>query len=414
MTGLFKSFVRITSFVGKELRELGRRPGAIASLIFGPFLVMAIFGIGYRGYRDPFLTEIVTPADSQLPSDPAYYEKLTEGRLHIVRVSHDQDAALDRLGQRQVDFVVSAPPDAAQQLQSGKQSVINVAWNEVDPVADGLAQVAVGTLVHELNAEIIRQAADQGFKAAAAEGADVEQIPPEVIAEPTKAETRNVAPTKPDVLDFFGPAVFALVLQHLAVTLTALSMVRERLGGQMDRFRVSPLNSMELLIGKYFAYAVLSLVVSAAVAGLLVGVLGVPMLGGVLPFAGIVLLLTFASLGVGLLISLIGAAVDAGPAGFGLLLRFRAAGRGVHPAGALPRLHPAGDAWHRDAAGIDAAGQHSRCVDARRAGADRRRPLRRITAPSATSHPQRRVSRRADGGADPYRLLGLAVPALAG
>jgi ABC-2 type transport system permease protein len=305
MTGMFKSFVRITSFVGKELRELGRRPGAIASLIFGPFLVMAIFGIGYRGYRDPFLTEIVTPADSQLPSDPAYYEKLTEGRLHIVRVSHDQDAALDRLGQRQVDFVVSAPPDAAQQLQSGKQSVINVAWNEVDPVADGLAQVAVGTLVHELNAEIIRQAADQGFKAAAAEGADVEQIPPEVIAEPTKAETRNVAPTKPDVLDFFGPAVFALVLQHLAVTLTALSMVRERLGGQMDRFRVSPLNSMELLIGKYFAYAVLSLVVSAAVAGLLVGVLGVPMLGGVLPFAGIVLLLTFASLGVGLLISLI-------------------------------------------------------------------------------------------------------------
>jgi ABC-2 type transport system permease protein len=305
MTGPLTSFVRITSFVGKELRELTRRPGAIASLIFGPFLVMAVFGIGYRGYRDPFTTVVVTPSGSQLPTDPAYYDKLTEGRLNVVAVGHDQAAALDRLKRREVDFVVSAPPDAAAQLQAGKQSVIDVAWNEVDPVADGLAQVAVGALVHELNAEIIRQAADQGFKAAAAEGAEVKQIPPEVIAEPTKAEAKNVAPTPPNVLDFFGPAVFALVLQHLAVTLAALSMVRERLGGQMDRFRVSPLNSMELLIGKYVAYAVLSLIVSAIVAGLLVGVLGVPMLGGVLPFTGIVLLLAFASLGVGLLISLV-------------------------------------------------------------------------------------------------------------
>jgi ABC-2 type transport system permease protein len=305
MSGFFKSIVRISSFIGKELRELIRRPGAIASLIFGPFLIMAIFGIGYRGYRDPFVTEVVTPADSNLPSDPGYYENLTEGRLNIVRVGHDEQAAIDRLRKRQVDFVVAAPPDAAQQLRAGKQSVLHVSWNEVDPVADGLAQVAVNTIVHELNAEIIRQAADQGFKAAAAEGADVQQIPPEVIAEPTKAETQNLAPTKPDVLDFFGPAVFALVLQHLAVTLTALSMVRERLGGQMDRFRVSPLNSMELLIGKYVAYALFSLVISAIVAALLVLLLGVPMLGGVLPFAGIVLLLTFASLGVGLLISLI-------------------------------------------------------------------------------------------------------------
>jgi ABC-2 type transport system permease protein len=99
--------------------------------------------------------------------------------------------------------------------------------------------------------------------------------------------------------------VFALVLQHLAITLTALSMVRERLSGQMDRFRVAPVSSMELLVGKYVAYAVLSLAVAAIVGVLLVGVLGVPLLGGWLPFVGIVLLLTFAALGVGLLISLI-------------------------------------------------------------------------------------------------------------
>ena len=62
---------------------------------------------------------------------------------------------------------------------------------------------------------------------------------------------------------------------------------------------------MELLVGKYVAYAVLSLAVSAIVGVLLVGVLGVPLLGSVGLLIGIVLLLTFASLGYGLLISLI-------------------------------------------------------------------------------------------------------------
>jgi ABC-2 type transport system permease protein len=82
-------------------------------------------------------------------------------------------------------------------------------------------------------------------------------------------------------------------------------MVRERLSGQMDLFRVAPVNSTEVLVGKYIAYAILSLALSGALAVLLVAVFDVPLLGGAAPVAGIVLLLTFASLGVGLLISLV-------------------------------------------------------------------------------------------------------------
>nr|MBA2265687.1 ABC transporter permease [Chloroflexota bacterium] len=75
--------------------------------------------------------------------------------------------------------------------------------------------------------------------------------------------------------------------------------------GQMDRFRVAPVTSMELLVGKYIAYAVLSLAVSAIVGVLLVGVLRIPLLGSIGMFIGIIMLLTFASLGFGLLISLV-------------------------------------------------------------------------------------------------------------
>jgi len=62
---------------------------------------------------------------------------------------------------------------------------------------------------------------------------------------------------------------------------------------------------MELLVGKYVAYGLLSLATAAIVGALLVGVLGVPLLGGWAMFVAIVLLLAFASLGIGLLISLV-------------------------------------------------------------------------------------------------------------
>ncbi|MDQ2941149.1 MAG: ABC transporter permease [Chloroflexota bacterium] len=303
MFGLTKSIVRITSFTGKELREVFRRPGVLASLILGPFGIMLIFGLGYTGSRQPFDTEIVIPAGVALPRDPASYQQLGQGRIRVVRVADDATGAHDRLATKLIDLVVEVPANAIEELRAGHQTTIKIAWNEVDPVYDQLAQLAVTTLVSALNSEIIRQVAAEGINVAG--GKAPVKLSPEVIAAPTTAQATNVAPSSPAVINFFGPAVFGLVLQHLAVTLTALSMVRERLSGQMDLFRVSPVTSLEVLLGKYIAFAVLSLAVSGLVAATLVYVLGVPMLAGWLIFLGIVLLLTFAALGVGLLISLV-------------------------------------------------------------------------------------------------------------
>lgn len=299
------SLIRIFSFTGKELRETIRRPGILASLVLGPFLVMFLFGLGYTGARDAFDTEIVLPEGSRLPSDPNYYADLAPGRIRVVEISGDEAAARQRLVDQQIDVLIVAPENAESELRAGNATTVRVEWNMIDPVADSLAQLATQILVSSLNAEIVEQAAAAGVAFAEGELGPAVNVSPDVVARPTRAETDNVAPSDPAVLNFFGPAVFALVIQHLAITLTALSLVRERLSGQMDRFRVAPVTSSELLIGKYVAFAVLSLIVTAIVGALQVGVLRVPLLSGWLPFAGVVLLLTFASLGVGLLISLV-------------------------------------------------------------------------------------------------------------
>ena len=55
----------------------------------------------------------------------------------------------------------------------------------------------------------------------------------------------------------------ALLLQHLAVTFAALSLVRDRELGLFELLRVGPLSSVEILVGKTIAYLLVGLVVGA-------------------------------------------------------------------------------------------------------------------------------------------------------
>jgi len=130
-------------------------------------------------------------------------------------------------------------------------------------------------------------------------------IKPDIVARPFRVDIKNTAGIDPTLLIFFTPAVLALVLQHLGVTLTALSMVRERLSGAVDIFRVAPISAAELLVGKYIAYAILGLAVATVVVLATTKGLHLPFVGSVASFGLAVVLLTFASLGLGLLISLV-------------------------------------------------------------------------------------------------------------
>lgn len=302
---MLRSVIRTTAFMGKELTELLRRPGTVFSLILGPFAIMALFGFGYVGRHD-FDAVVVVPEGSGMPVERAFYQELAGGNLVVVAVVPDVEEGRDLLLRQRVDLLIAAPADARTELMEGRQSVVQVEWDELDPMIAGLASVVADRLVSKLNAEIIERLAGEGIELARSAATEERlQVSPEVVASPVRTQTRNWAPTSPRVVDFYGPAVFALILQHVAVTLAALTMVRERLGGMMELFRVSPVSSTELLVGKYLAFGLLSLVVSAAVAALTVAVLGVPLLGGWMAFSVVAAALTFGALGLGLLISLV-------------------------------------------------------------------------------------------------------------
>lgn len=298
--------VRLLAFMGKELTETLRRPGAIVSLVLGPFLIMAVFGLGYNGVKRPLETVVVAPSSSGLPTDPARYQELAGGGLHVAGVTEDRSAAEAQLASGAVDVVIVAPDDPQASFRAGEQSVIEVVIDVVDPIAANYAGFLASGLASAVNREIIREAAaeSQGYAVAAGEP-EAARIPPDVVAAPTRAELVNAAPSAPAVLAYFGPAVLALILQHLAVTLVALSLVRERTSGVIELFRIAPVSTAEVLIGKVLAFSLLGGAIGALTVALLVGAFGVPMLSDPAPVALVIGLVLVASLGLGLLIAVI-------------------------------------------------------------------------------------------------------------
>ncbi|CAN5842892.1 hypothetical protein BH24CHL6_BH24CHL6_16250 [soil metagenome] len=105
-----KATTRVVAQVRKELTQVRRRPGAFFSLVLGPFLIMAISGLGYTGERRPLETVIVVAPGLDLPTDTAYYQDLAGPALNVVGVTGNGEAARQELELQRLDMVVTTHP----------------------------------------------------------------------------------------------------------------------------------------------------------------------------------------------------------------------------------------------------------------------------------------------------------------
>ena len=298
---IVKFLTHLLAFVGKELIEVRRRPGALLTLIFGPFVIMLIFGAGYSGVRPPFTAAIAVPPQWELADDLASASALAPPGISITHIVGSEEEGRQLLDSGQADLLVIAPPDPVTTFQQGHQSEIRVEFNTVDPIWASYAEVAASEISTAVNREVIKKAVERGQQIAGADPG-VNAVPADVVAAPTRGTAVNLAPTPPRLISYFGPAIVSLVLQHMALTLIALALVRERTSGQIERYRIAPVSAMEVILGKLLAYGLLVGAIAAGTLALLVVGLQVPMLASVLAVAGVVALLILASTAIGLLI----------------------------------------------------------------------------------------------------------------
>ena len=413
---MFKSIIRISAFIRKEIFAILRQPRLVFSLILGPFFILLIFGVGYRNANRSLRTLFVVPAESTIGDLVEQYADSLGSTIDFVGITDDPDEADALLRQQEVDLVIVTPIDPYADLQNNEQSVFTLYHYEIDPLEETFINVLGRRYSEAINQQILLTAAEQGkVEAESLQGhvesasatavtlrsaleagdgvaatttteqleqdvdlmtqaigsslaildsvqettgvadaattnlleqrlqtmqdnlATLEDIDPDqanfdqeiaavsamqdaladvdgmmsefrridsfVLVSPFRSEVLNITNTALEPTHFYVPAVIALLLQHLAVTLAGLSIVREEREGTMELFRASPVSSFETLLGKYLSYILLTAVLAATLTALVTFLLRVPMLGNWLNYALVLFALIFASLGVGFLVS---------------------------------------------------------------------------------------------------------------
>ena len=343
---MFRFLIRISSFLGKEFVEILRQPRLILTLVFGPFLIMFLFGLGYPDQSRPLRTLFVIEDGNALQEQAKLFTESPNPAIISLGVENNKELALEKLARNQTDLVVVIPPNPVETIQSNQQAEFLVYHNEVDPFQAAYVQSIARIYVDEINRRALQTVTEQGQEEAgsaqpslksalaktkairetlppgdtnAAQLADLEQelttvnenlttfrsLGSGVLVSPFAVKTSGLSEVTFTPTGFFAPAVIVLLLQHLSVTFASLSIVRERRSGIMELFRVSPLSALETLLGKFLSYLVFEIILAAIITGLAIWLLKIPMLGQWQDYAAAIVILIFTSLALGFMISLI-------------------------------------------------------------------------------------------------------------
>jgi ABC-2 type transport system permease protein len=128
-------------------------------------------------------------------------------------------------------------------------------------------------------------------------------VSPQIVVRPFSSEVQQLGDRWISPTDFFAPATIALLLAHLGVTFTAMSVVADRRLGVFEMLRVAPVGATQVILSKYVAFVILGGFVGAALLGAVSLGLGVPWIGSILWVVAAVAGLLIASIGLGLMVS---------------------------------------------------------------------------------------------------------------
>ena len=106
-----------------------------------------------------------------------------------------------------------------------------------------------------------------------------------------------------EMIDTIGPAILGLVVFFFTFIIAAISFLRERTQGTLEKFMVSPLSRVEIVSGYVLGFSVFALIQSATTLMVVVFVFGVPMQGNPLTALAVILLLGAGALALGAFVS---------------------------------------------------------------------------------------------------------------
>jgi ABC-2 type transport system permease protein len=285
MTGLALNTKRVLVVARRVVRQLKRDRRTIGLITFAPIFLMILFGYALSGEMSGINLGIVDFGGQEALRD------------HLAAVD---DFDLLRLG---------SESDAERLIVEGRlHGAVVIREDEVKILLDGSSPQISSSIIAEVRSglqpgDILSQRG--GGKAGDGGAGKDDGVAEYDLSESSSPEIvqRYIRGYDLEMMDSVGPAVLGLVVFFFTFITAAISFLRERTQGSLEKFMVSPLSRPEMVAGYLLGFSLFALLQSATTLIVVVFAFGVPMEGNPLTAFGVILLLGAGGLVLGAFLS---------------------------------------------------------------------------------------------------------------
>ncbi len=275
----------VWAYARRESLEVWRDPIRLAFALFGPILLMIVFGYGVT-FDVEDLAYAVLDHD-RTPESRTYSENFAGSRYFDERAPiRDYVEMEQRLRNGELTLAIEIPPNFGRDLKLYRRPEVGI-W--LDGSMPFRAETTRGYVlgVHQFYLESLAQ----------------RELGVARVSLPFTIETRFRY--NQDFKSVFAmvPGSIMLLLMWIPAMMTAVGVVQEKEMGSITNFYATPVNGLEFLLGKQFPYLVLALVNFVCLLLLAVFVFQVPVKGSFATLTVGALLYVVATTGFGLLVS---------------------------------------------------------------------------------------------------------------
>ncbi|MDA8228192.1 MAG: ABC transporter permease [Desulfitobacterium hafniense] len=280
---------RFIAILKKEFIQIRRDKPSLMMAIAMPVILLLLFGYAVNTDVEHLPTVIWDQSQSVNSRemieafrntnylDPAYYV-------------YGYDEVEEKLDSGRARVAIVIPPDFGKRLHGLEQGSLQVLVDGSDPTVARAAMSAVQLVGLDKSLSLqTERLLEQGISG--------------TTGMPVNVETRVWY--NPDMKStvFNIPALIGLILQNVIAMLTAFSMVREKERGTMEQIVVTPIRSLELLLGKLVPFVIIGFVSLSLILTIGIYWFGVPPKGSILLLISLSTIFMFTILAIGLLIS---------------------------------------------------------------------------------------------------------------
>lgn len=235
---------RIYAIAKKEFRQLKRDKRLIFVIFFFPVMLLIMFG--YAVNFDVKHVKIAVYDQERSSLSREFINSLLHSEyFELVEMISSENEINRYLDDKLAQCVIVLPGDLSQKLFSNQEVKIQYLIDGVDGntanIITNYANLATLTFNQKFTSEIL---AVKGVKQ----------------YEPIKLDPQFWFNPELKTSRFLVPGLIAMILIVTAVISVALSLVREKERGTIEQINVSPLSSLELIIGKSLPFVFLALI----------------------------------------------------------------------------------------------------------------------------------------------------------